>query len=177
MGVNVKCEFPYGTRLKDVAAVAAALLGHESKHEPIAGSKATFARVKGWSVMGAGSNPTLAYIVLDTTADNPAAKLIRESDSGVYHLLYHFEGNNGHPSIYPACIAAKIALCAGLVKFFGGTVDFNDCDDKDVNMRVKAKADIHASNDPEWSLFQKRILAVQPIKAEDITRYEKFASY
>jgi hypothetical protein len=177
MGVNAKCEFPYGTRVKDVAAVAAALLGHEKKHEPIRGSSATFANVKGWKVEGAGSDPTLAHIVLDVIVDNPAAKLIRKSDGDRYHLLYHFEGNNGHPLIGPKCTAAKIALCAGIVKFFGGTVDFNDGDDKRVNMRVKARADIRASADPEWSLFQQRILAVQPITAEEISKYKKFASY
>jgi hypothetical protein len=177
MGVNVKCEFPYGTRIRDVATVAAALLGHKPRHVAVPGSKSTFARVKGWKFEGVTSDPTLAYMVFDTTADNPAAKLIRESDGDSYHLLYHFEGNTGQPLISPKCTAAKIALCAGLVKFFGGTVDFNDCDDKRVNMRVKAKADVRASDDPEWSLFQQRILAVQPITAEEISKYKKFASY
>jgi hypothetical protein len=176
MSVNVKCEFPYGTRIRDVATVAAALLGHKPRHVAVPGSKSTFAHTKGWSV-NASSDPTLAYIGLDTTTDNPAAKLIRESDGDRYNLLYHFEGNDGHPLISPKCTAAKIALCAGLVKFFGGTVDFNDGDDKKVNMRVKAKTDVRASDDPEWSLFQQRILAVQPITAEEISKYKKFASY
>lgn len=180
MGVNVGCQLPHGTRIKDVAKVAAALLGHESKHVPIGGSDSTFATVKGYDLKAAGDSSfqvTLAYVVLDTTTGNPAAQAILKSDGERYHLLYHFEYSKLGPGTTPKCTAAKIALCVGLVRFFGGTVDFSDCDAKDVNLRVKAKTDIHASDGPEWSEFQNRILAVQPITKDDIAKYEKFAAY
>lgn len=178
MGINVSCNLSYGSRIRNIATVAAALLGSEVKHEPINGSDGIFARAKGFKLTHASeSEVTLAYIVLDCTNDSPAARAIRQSDGVKYHLLYHFEGEHGGPLVAPACTAAKIALCAGLVNFFGGTCDFNDCDNTAVNLKVSRRKDILASNDPMWSVFQQRMIDVKPITAEDIKQYEKYASY
>jgi hypothetical protein len=59
----------------------------------------------------------------------------------------------------------------GLVNFFGGWVDDNDCDDTSINYSVKAKS--NAENCPEdgepWRKFQQRLLDLKPIR---LTRKE-----
>lgn len=179
MGVNVRCRLPGGIRLGNVAQVAAALLGHEKIHEPISGAPSSiFARVKGHSKKCCGDNlPECAYIVLDTRVDNPVAKSINKSDGDSYHLMYHFEGDHLGPLMLPACTGAKIALCVGLVDFFGGEVDFCDSDDSDVDYEVERRSDIHATDGEEWNHLNNRILAVEPITAEELYKYEEFAAY
>lgn len=179
MGVNCWTYLPAAVRIDDVAKVAAALIGHKSRHESIGGSDGIFAHVDGWKTTTANETmPHCAYIVLDATIKTPAAEALRDSDGDAYHLLYHFEsGRNGEKAIGPKCTAVKIALCVGLVSFFGGTVDFNDCDDVDVDFRRKPKPDIHASDGEEWDRFQKRILAVKPLTQEDIGRYAERSAH
>jgi hypothetical protein len=176
MGVNVKCELAAGTRLKDVASVAAALLGNKAEHKPIDNSKGIFARVDGVHTERT-SFLEMVTIVIKLDAKNPAAKEIIKSDGNPYHLTYHYEsGPMGEPLLMPACTAAKIALCVGLVKFFGGKVLFNDCAAKSPTFRRERRTDIHAADNP-WDHFQKRILAIKPLTAADVAKYEKYSGY
>ena len=178
MGVNVKCELAAGTRIRDVAMVAAALLGNKAAHSPIAGSDGIFARVEGVLPFERTSSIEMVYMVLKLDMNNPAAAAIIKSDGNPYHLSYHYEaGPLGEPLLMPACTAAKIALCVGLVKFFGGKVLYNDCAAKSPTLRRKPRPDIHAEDNPDWDHFQRRILAVKPLTAADVAKYEKYSGY
>lgn len=172
MGVNVKCYLAAGTRLRDVAMVAAALLGNKAAHSPISGSDSIFARVDGVLPFERTS------MVLKLDKNNPAAAAIIKSDGNPYHLSYHYEaGPLGETLLIPACTAAKIALCVGLVKFFGGKVLYNDCAAKSPTLRCKPRPDIHAEDNPDWDHLQRRILAVKPLTAADVAKYEKYSGY
>jgi hypothetical protein len=56
-----------------------------------------------------------------------------------------------------------------LVDFFGGEVDFNDCDATDVDYKMRRKS--NKKNCPEdgrsWDAFQKRLFALQPLTESD----------
>ena len=178
MGVNVKCYLAAGTRLRDVAMVAAALLGNKAAHSPISGSDSIFARVDGVLPFERTSSVEMVYMVLKLDMNNPAAAAIIKSDGNPYNLSYHYEaGPLGEPLLMPACTAAKIALCVGLVKFFGGKIDFNDCDNRQVDRRYKPRPDIHATDGEEWDHLQRRIIAVKPLTAADVAKYEKYSGY
>lgn len=73
----------------------------------------------------------------------------------------------------------NIALLMRLADFFGGVVDFQDCDDEERDYVVKDKPD--SKNCPEdgepWQNLQERIWAVKPLTQEEIDKCEKFAAY
>ena len=52
----------------------------------------------------------------------------------------------------PPSTAFWIAIGKGLVDFFGGKLDYNDCDEKDVDYRKPARKDIHAEDGDEWAV-------------------------
>lgn len=57
-----------------------------------------------------------------------------------------------------------------LVDFFGGSVDFNDCDDIDVDYsKEPGSTDVNAPTSGEhWENFQKRILEVPRIHKDEL---------
>jgi hypothetical protein len=179
MSTNVSCELPPKARLEDVAKVLAALIGHRTYNVPIPDSSATFARVDGYHfALGASPTPGSGYIVLDCDLDTPAARLLKADEGVEYWLSYSWNSSeNGGLALYPSCSTSKIALCAGLVDFFGGKIDFNDCDSEDVNMELDPQEDIRASNDPLWSQFNNRILAIKPLTLEEIDKFSPWARY
>lgn len=175
MGVNVSVKFPSGVRMSDVATVAAILLGSEKEWDkngrwinPVPGVQRESTSV-----------PEMAYIKLPVKAyNNPVADEIRKSDGDLYFLSYHYEsGKHGETSIIPKCTAAKIALCVGLVKFFGGTVDFNDCDSVNINMRKTPRKPIAPSDGKPWVNFQKAMDTIKPLTEKDAERVKKWAAY
>lgn len=50
-----------------------------------------------------------------------------------------------------------------LVRFFGGEVDFNDCDSVDIDFAWAMADDLMAVNGKAWEDFQKRMFSVQPL--------------
>ena len=72
-------------------------------------------------------------------------------------------------------------LAAGkaLVDFFGGELDYNDCDSSDSDYAVPAKGDSmnRPSDGKPWHRLQDRILALQPLSADDILSARQDAAY
>ena len=179
MGVNVRAWLPAECRIRDVAKVAGALLGNKVTRHLFNSSDSYYADVEGIKLKaGYDSICMLASMVLTLNPENPAAANIIKSDGNPYHMDYFFEyGPKGARGLYPACTASKIALCVGIVKCFGGRVDYCDADDKDVNLRVKPYPHTSAEDGEPWKKLQNRILAVKPLKQKDIDKYMPYASY
>jgi len=175
MGVNVKAYFAPGTRARNVATVAGALLGLPTQWKQFEGfGDSSSGHATNNAGVIANGQAGCAYIVIPLAGiDNPAAKAIHKSDGANYHLFYCYEGEHkeGGPEILPACIPVKIALCAELIRFFGGHCDFNDCDEQDVDLRVKPNPLRRASDGKEWEQLQQAILAVKPLTQKDINKY------
>jgi hypothetical protein len=70
-----------------------------------------------------------------------------------------------------------IAAARGLINFFGGWADFNDCDDRDVNYQRPEAPDLLAHDGEPWQLFQDRKGAVKPLTMADLAWAEKYAAY
>jgi hypothetical protein len=93
--------------------------------------------------------------------------------------LYHFEGSRlGERLMMPRSYPTWIAIGARLVEFFGGRVDFNDCDDEDTDIvgSVTYPDGLPEDGQP-WRDLQNRIAAVRPITPEEVARYVKHAAY
>jgi hypothetical protein len=72
-----------------------------------------------------------------------------------------------------------MAIMHRLVDFFGGILDYNDCDDIDNNYEVEAKSweDNRPSDGEAWYRLQNRILDLKPITEEEWRSYDKVAYY
>lgn len=181
MGVDTKILLPPAVRLRDVADVMGALAGF-----PMEKRYSGASQTEGWSAgrphndkavqVKGYDTPSLvqcANIILSNTADHQ----IIDGQSG-HFVMYHFEGSRtGERLLNPRSTDFWIAIGRGLVDFFGGTIDYSDCDDVSVDYQRPARADIHAEADDEWYALQNRKLAVKALTKEDLTAWREVAAY
>ena len=165
MGVDCRLTIPAAARLRDVADVAAALLGAPMvKHDLGRGSYS--AHVNGITYHVYQDMPECVHVNLPLS-------------TGLRSFLYHYEWSSspGDHGIMPRSYSANIALCVALCDFFGGSVDYADCDDSDENYRVPAKTDLHEQDGDPWHAFQDRKLAVRPLTRAELNAYRSVAGY
>lgn len=152
MSNSTHIKLPHNVRIRDVASVIGRLLGCEAERAPLSGGESWYADVTGVSAVVTAGSAGCAWI-----------EVLRPSASARSYL-YHFEAPCGRLLMPTAC-AEAIALGKGLVDFFGGSVDFNDCDSAEDDYVQPAKTD--AENRPEdgaeWRSLQERIMAVRPM--------------
>lgn len=68
-----------------------------------------------------------------------------------------------------------VAIGKRLVQFFGGSIDYNDCDDVDVNFRRRNNPrHLNSPTDRDaWYKFQNRLLKLKPLtRNELVTAFE-----
>jgi hypothetical protein len=77
-----------------------------------------------------------------------------------------------------AC-ADTIAAFVGVADFFGGAVDFNDCDDVEWDHAVPDRpvSDCTAEDGDEWDHVQRRLASVEPLTQKQIHEFKKHAAY
>jgi hypothetical protein len=65
------------------------------------------------------------------------------------------------------------------VDFFGGKVDYNDCDSKGIDYRKRERPNSEncPSDGKAWDDFQRRIAAVKPLTDKDFKRAARAAGY
>jgi len=69
-------------------------------------------------------------------------------------------------------------MMSGLARFFGGTVDFNDCDDSEEDEVWERKRSNNSPTDgDEWQQFHEDLYAVKPITENDLNYFEPVATY
>lgn len=170
MSVNCRILLSGDVRLQDVATVMGLLAGlpAESRSLENRGGTYSYVRVSGVGVSGTYS-PEMAQILLK------GPMVDGDTQHSVY---YHFEPSGGvGRALMPVSTAFWIAIGKGLVDFFGGTVDYADCDD----VRVNYERPPQGSNCPEdgrvWQAFEDRIKAVQPLTKKDLARNVKNSGY
>lgn len=170
MGADCDVQLPERVRLRDVADVLAALAGLPMERMAIGDECSWAAHVPGVSYITHDDVPELVYI----TFSDPGVKETRM-------ISFHYENDAHEPpgrQVSFKSTARNIALAVGLVNFFGGTVDFNDCDDSTkIDYVARIPDIIRASDDPVWTLFQERKMAVKPVTTYDISRYKSVAGY
>lgn len=185
MGVDAKIYLPSNTRLDTVVDVACRLLGAPVEKKDLGSRDHPGA----WSAQPA--NGVVSYRSYESVP-GMAGVTIKKIDFRIYgqpavSFCYHFEfggprrgkNNGGSRGIMMRAYGVNIAMFKRLADFFGGTVDYCDCDDKENNYVVPHKDD--NMNCPEdgkpWQTLQERIMDVQPLTESEIEAGEKVASY
>lgn len=154
MSTDCKVYLPANVRLNHVVEVIGVAVGCPVTKTPI-GMDSYYVRVE-----GIGMENTIV----------PEMVQIRFGDR---HCSYFFEGENDHvgPMISMKSTDFWIAVASRLVNFFGGHVDFNDCDEFDYDYQAAAKSNL--SNRPtdgdDWKNLQDRIMNVPRIHKDELT--------
>lgn len=167
MSADCQLTIPAPARIRDVAEVTAALLGCPVIKQPL-GNDGYAAHVDGIRYHVYPDMPECSTIIV------PMPIGPWETWSCLYHYEWDALGNHG---MMPRSRALNIALCVALCDFFGGSVDFNDCDSEEEDHRQPIREDIHAEDGQPWNAFQDRKLAVKALTPDDIERYRPFAAY
>jgi len=161
MGVDCMVLLPADTRANDVAKAIAILLGAEKTKQKL-GNCGSWACWTDSRVEANSAVPTCADLVV------PGDK-----------FLYHFEAERGQRLLMRRSWAKDIALFCRLAEFFGGAVDFNDCDDQYDRFYQRPLA--RPINDPEdgplWTQLQEDLFNLEPLTDEEITQCAEYAAY
>jgi hypothetical protein len=170
MGVDCKITLPPATRARDVVKVLGILAGTKPYRYDL-GNTSWAAGVEGANLFTSGVDG-LVRLRWDAPEGQPS------------EALYHFEwgpyGRNdlrGCRGLMPRSTPWWCAVAVRLVDFFGGEVDFNDCDDSDCDYSVPWREDCSAEDGEEWRAFQQRLMDLQPLTPEEIDAARAVAAY
>ena len=156
MSVNTYILLPNEARPEDVLLVLGILCGKKATMQPL-GESSEHVVVEGVSLQAAPNQFGCGRMVVD----------------GICSLFCIANSQNGQRGDYAVktgfwipcpCNDYYQRLGVELVRFFGGEVDFNDCDSTDVDFAWSTAPDLMAVNGQAWNDLQKRIFAVKPIK-------------
>lgn len=162
MGVDCRVTLPPEVQLIWVVKVIGAAAGCPVREED------RFLRVDGARAQ-VTSIPEMASIVIDRqTVDGEAG----------HYVNYHFEGDDGGGThvMIPPSTAFWIAVMRKVVDFFGGTIDYNDCDETDVDYLIKGQKNA-SKTDEEWNALQDRLHTVKPVTKREWRACDKYAAY
>lgn len=176
MGVDTKMYLPPQVRLEDVAQFMGILSGLPHASDP-------YLRVQG--VQWRASNPVAAYApMLTLHFDAPDGQTLVDGERG--HCAYYHGVSRGSDEDHGAPLgyhkftlrstAYWIAVARRTVAFFGGIVDYNDCDDTDVDYKVSARPAAPSDGAP-WDAHQARLASEQALTVEDLIWADRFATY
>lgn len=170
MGIDCTWTIPAPARIRDVADVIGMLLGCPKELRPLGDMEGSFYNhVEGIEFRRFDHSAT-GLVVPECT------QIVIHAKRGGGFLYHHEWGAFGHHGIMEHSCPENIALFVSLCSFFGGEVDFDDCDDQKVDYREPVREDIHAEDGQPWDHFQMRMHAVEPLTEEDIAPYRKTES-
>ena len=183
MGVDCNCFLPSNVRIDDVAKVMCILMGKKpfKEHSSIHPKDDTWwAQVpKDSYSFKHTSSPYYVEILIKVAGDALTAR----GDAGdVVSASYFYECEDKRAGkfiqIHVRSTAFWIAVCKGLVDFFGGEVGFPDYTDK-IHYKKKPKSikQNHPSRNPDWGVFQERMMAIKPLTLDDFKKAYNHAAY
>lgn len=171
MGVDCRVCLPAAAKFRDVADVIGILLGQPFKQETLPDSDGVFVKVEGVETKNSEAVIECAEISIPS-----------QDRWFFYHFEFSGPSYNDHDTqvgrgLLLRSRAENIALAVGLVKFFGGSVDFSDSDLSDCDFAWPEQPDIRANNGKAWDAYHKRMLALKPITKADIEQYKSSAAH
>jgi hypothetical protein len=171
MSVKTDLYLPGDAEIRDVADVAAILLGHEPKMKPLGGGfDSEYVEVEGVNVHGFKDLPGFAEIDIEPTEDMEHGRSI--------FFSYEVEGRPGERLAVLSADAEGIALFVKLAEFFGGTVDFNDCDDSEEDLKKpRPRGGNGTYEDGAFDRMQRRKMNVRSMSYSFVRSFEEQASY
>lgn len=166
MGINCRIMLPDRIRVNDVAEVMGALTRLPVMKQFFQGQDRDWSvRVEGIKVQP--SSISECCEIQWITPDNER-----------HFVLYHFEPSEVVGRLMmPRSTAFWVAVGKRLVDFFGGELDYNDCDRKSVDYRRKRRTDCMPNDGKAWDRFQERKLKITPITDEEYADAAKHAAY
>ena len=172
MGVNTCIYLSPASQLYDVASAIGILVGLPVEKNLLFGnSNCWYAYVRGVTTKPT-SVPEMAQI--DIRGKSSVVRL-------PISVYFHFETEIIDGGRLLSLQSQPIWLAVGcrLVDFFGGYVDYNDSDDKDVDycMPIKCLHEIAPNDNHLWSKFQERLADIKPLTEAEIESYRKYAVY
>lgn len=98
-----------------------------------------------------------------------------------HHVMFHSEASGTHGLynlLMPRSTPFWIAMGLKLVKFFGGWIDYNDCDSEGKDVEFKKPREWNDPEDnKEWADFQQDLMEVTPLTRKDLEDVRHLASY
>lgn len=151
MGVDTRIMLPEDVRVAEVAEAIGILAGLSAKKQSLGWGDSFACQVAGASATPS-SIPTCCYI-------NIKGNII--DGQKAHQVLFHFEpDDNAHYGrlMLPRSTAFWICVGRGLVEFFGGAVDYCDCDSVNIDYhKVKPRHKNNPSHGKAWSDFQMQL--------------------
>ncbi len=158
MGVDCRIMLPGNVRIRDVMSVIGVAVGFQPTRRSL-GKTGYCTDVKGVSAeQPVGNMPDFFYI---------------KFDGRHAYWSYEPENNVGGRMIMPKSTAFWCLVGQRLVDFFGGKVDYNDCDDVEFDYVKRNRGDARnaPTSDEPWMALQDRIAAVKPITREELENF------
>jgi hypothetical protein len=181
MGVDTRLTLPPAAEISDVAKAIALLLGKTKAWVSINHSNRTQHGLAEPTEHGWVETEGITYSVNNHQPNCATMNIaeIPELYGDGWLFFYHFEfGNGGNRGMLGGSRAVRIALHRRIVDIFGGTVDYQDCDSKDVDYNRKSPAWLGKSNDDKaFHAKQLALWNIKPIAKDEIDACEKFAAY
>lgn len=168
MSVSTWVYLPPGVNVEDVARAIGILLGKEKTLDALSNGMNYLAGVKGVRLHDSKAGPQCCIIDI---GDIP-----KEYGNG-WWFHYHFELANGQRGLGGGSRAARIALHRRLVELFGGSVDYNDCDETKRNYSKKVPWWVGKEHDRAFEARQKALLSLTPITQDEINKCQKYSAY
>lgn len=189
MGVDTRILLPPQVEVRYVAQVIAILFGakkrwyvHETPNTFGAGSRGSYhdtPQKTGWVDLG-NSVKVKSTSVVEMADISLSNKLLSEAEPVMgdgWWLTYHFETDSGERYMSGGSRGARIALHRRLADFFGGKVDYQDCDGKEVDYRRKSPRWLGKNGNRSWREMQLALWNLKPITREEVEDCIKLSAY
>lgn len=168
MSVDCNIYLPSYVRVEDVATVIAGAMGFKVEtHEGY-----SWARQHDVKIV-CTNNPALLSLQFGPSPADP------QDHSWYYFLEGDDQINPGSRCLHTRSYKEIIAVGRRLVNFFGGRIDYQDCDsrERDYVRPWKKPDEVCPTNGKPWTDFQKRLLAVKPLTAAELDKAQTHAAY
>lgn len=179
MGVDLRLYLPPTARIEDVATVAAILMGCEYSYRKPFDAAREGSRVVELAKKAVVYEQSSVYPAMNVITFNaPKGKTL--IDGITSHFGYwHWEPDRapfGYRHLSLKSTAFWIAVAKGVADFFGGMVDFDDCDETAIDYIVPEQNNWHSDGDAFYD-YNERICNVQPLTIADLHKADEQAAY
>jgi hypothetical protein len=174
MGVNSNIYLPGDVRVRDVGKVIGVLAGFKKrkiKLRHLSNDNSWYVDVEDVQIITHENVPSMCTIRLKGD--------IMIDGEDCHHTTYHFESDRGTDRfLYPIASPFWIAIGKRLCKFFGGKIDYADCDKGGINATWKSPRKNNSPDDGRpWQKFQEEIFNLEPITMKELKWANKWAAY
>jgi hypothetical protein len=178
MGVDAQIMLPADVTVQHVAEAMAMCCGYPHSRHPLGdhGDDADkwFLQVEGWTVQETPSALAGTATIMLEHPDVPHL-----DGEKVHHVMFHLEFDHGRRRLLmPRSTPFWIAMGRKLVDFFGGSMDYQDCDAVEVDYESPKPREWNDPDDGEsWQQFQIDMEAITPVTRDDILACAAHAAY